>query len=235
VRWDRATPDERWLEAPPQELAEWSLELNAARFRMILEDLAALPEEPGIVVEGTPLLPWLVAPLVASPPNAVWLVPTAEFARSRLLKRRPLAGLLESSDAERASEARVARERLFTDAIGEDLRDLGLPVVHVDESVDLDTAVAAVEQALAAPLVRLPRPATREERTALRREENAAVVRQARLHREAHPGLATLEEATYEFACECGASGCDATLRLTVPAYERLAPRTGVRGSRVEP
>ena len=57
MRWDRATPDERWLGAPPRKLAEWSLELNAGRFRMILEDLAALPEEPGVVVEGTPLLP----------------------------------------------------------------------------------------------------------------------------------------------------------------------------------
>jgi hypothetical protein len=229
LRWERATPDERWLETPPQELAEWSLEMNAGRFRMILDDLAAMPEEPGIVVEGTPLLPWLVAPLVAPPSNAVWLVPTTEFARARLLERRPLAGFLESSDAERASDARIAREHLFTDAIAEGLRDLGLPVVHVDESVDLDTTVAAVEQVLAAALARLPRAETREERTALRREENAAVVRQARLHREAHPGLAGLEEATHEFACECGASGCDATLRLTVPAYERLALRTAVR------
>jgi hypothetical protein len=229
VRWERATPDERWLAAPPRELAEWSLELNAGRFRMILEDLAALPEEPGIVVEGTPLLPWLVAPLVASPRNAVWLVPTAEFVRARLLERRPLAGFLESSDPERAAEARVARELLFTDAIAESIHDLGLPVVHVDGSGGLDATVTAVEEELAYALARLPRAATPEERTALRREENATVLRHARLHHEAHPRLETLQQVTYEFACECGASGCDATLQLTVPAYERLALRTGVR------
>jgi hypothetical protein len=82
---------------------------------------------------------------------------------------------------------------------------------------------------LAPALARLPHAATSEERTALRREENAALVRQARLHHEAHPRVESVEEATYEFACECGASGCDATVRLTVPAYERLALRTGVR------
>jgi hypothetical protein len=221
VRWERATPDERWLEAPPRELAEWSLELNAGRFRMILEDLAALPDEPGIVVEGTPLLPWLVAPLVTTPRNAVWLVPTAEFARARLLERRPLAGFVESSDAERASETRIAREHLFTDEIATRLRELDLTVVHVDASRDLAATSAAVEELLAPALARLPGASTAEERTALRREENAAIVRQARLHREAHP---TVEQATYEFACECGAGGCAATARLTVPAYERLAP-----------
>jgi hypothetical protein len=221
VRWEQATPDERWLAASPRELAEWSLELNAGRFRMILEDLAALPKEPGIVVEGTPLLPWLVAPLVMSPQNAVWLVPTPEFARARLLERQPLAGFVESSDAGRASENRIARERLFTDAIAARLRELDLPAVHVDESRGLDATVAAVEDELAPALGRLPRAATREQRTALRREENAAVVRQARLHHDAHP---TVEQATYEFACECGASGCTATAQLTVPEYERRAP-----------
>jgi hypothetical protein len=196
---------------------------------MILEDLAALPEEPGIVVEGTPLLPWLVAPLLASPPNGVWLVPTAEFARARLLERRPLPGFLESSDATRASEARIARERFFTDAIAKGAGDVGLPVVHVDESHDLEATVAAVEDRLAPAFARLPRAETAEELTALRRVENAAVVRQASLHREAHPDVVRFEEAAYEFACECGVSGCAETVRLTVPAYERLALRTGVR------
>jgi hypothetical protein len=188
---------------------------------MILEDLAALPKEPGIVVEGTPLLPWLVAPLVMSPQNAVWLVATPEFARARLLERRPLAGFVESSDTERASKNRIARERVFTDAIAARLRELDLPAVHVDESRGLGVIVAAVEDELAPALGRLPRAATREQRTALRREENAAVVRQARLHHDAHP---TVEQATYEFACECGASGCTATAQLTVPEYERRAP-----------
>ena len=229
MRWERATPDERWLETPPRGLAEWSLEMNAGRFRMILEDLAALPKEPGIVVEGTPLLPWLVAPFVASPPSAVWLVPTGKFMRARLVERRPLAGFLESSSAERASEARIAREHLFTDAIAKGARDLGLPVVQVDEAHGLDEAVAAVEERLAPALARLPRAATAEERTALRREENAALLLQARLHHEAHPRVGGIEDATYEFACECGASGCAATVALTAPAYERLALRTGVR------
>ena len=58
-------------------------------------------------------------------------------------------------------------------------------------------------------------------RTALRREENAAILRQLLLHAEAHPTTLTAEETPYEFACECGASGCDATVRLSIREYER--------------
>jgi hypothetical protein len=156
VRWDRATPDERWLDAPPRELAEWSLELNSGRFRMILEDLAALPEEPGILVEGTPLLPWLVAPL-ASPGHATWLVPSPRFAADRLRERPPLGGFVASSDPERASRQRIARERFFAAAVTKGVRELGLPLVRVDGSRDLDATVAAVEEKLAPALPRLAR------------------------------------------------------------------------------
>jgi hypothetical protein len=155
MRWDRATPDERWLEAPPRELAEWSLELNSGRFGMILEDLAALPEEPGILVEGTPLLPWLVAPHLASPGHAVWLVPSPQFAADRLRERPPLSGFVASSDPARASEQRIARERFFTDAVAKGVRELGLPLVSVDGSRSLDATVAAVEEKLAPALARL--------------------------------------------------------------------------------
>ena len=221
VRWERATPDERWLARPPDKLAEWSIQMNAGRFRMVLDDLAALPAEPGIVVEGTPLLPWLAAPYVASTRHAVWLIPTQEFARARLLKRLPLAGFLETSDPGRASENRIAREHLFTDAIAAGARDLGLTIVRVDGALGLDEAAAAVEAHLAPALERLGRAETTEMRTALRREENAAILRQLLLHAEAHPTTLTAEETPYEFACECGASGCDATVRLSIRGYER--------------
>ena len=221
VRWEKATPDERWLAATPEELVEWSIEMNAGRFQMILEDIAALPAKPGIVVEGTPLLPWLAAPYVASPRHAVWLVPTPEFARARLLERLPLAGFFETSDPGRASENRIAREQLFTEAIATTARDLGLTVVHVGGARSPKETAAAVDAQLEPALARLSRGETTEKRTALRREENAAILRQLILHVEAHPTKLTAEETSYEFACECGASGCDATVRLSIREYER--------------
>jgi hypothetical protein len=221
VRWDRATPDERWLARPPEELAAWSLELNAGRFRMVLEDLAALPEEPGIVAEGTPLLPWLVAPHLASPGRAVWLVPSPDFARDRLLERPPLAGFVESSDPERASEQRIARERVFTDAVADGARELGLPVVRVDGARGLADVTAQVEERLAPALATLRPASTAEERAALRRDENQALLRQLLLHAEAHPAVTDAARERHEFACECGASGCSATVLLCADEYDR--------------
>jgi hypothetical protein len=216
LRWEQATPDERWLARPPAELVEWSIEMSAGRFRMVLDDLAALPAEPGIVVEGIPLLPWLVD---APPSHAIWLVPTPEFARARLLERLPLAGFLETSDPARASESRIAREELFAAAIASSASELGLPVVEVDGSRDLDETTAAVEEHLAPALAALPRATTLEQRAALRSEENSTLLRQLLLHREAHPTVPAA--ATYGFACECGASGCDAAVELGIDEYDR--------------
>jgi hypothetical protein len=213
VRWQQATADEQ--------LAGWSFELNAGRFRMLLEDLTALPAEPGIVVEGTPLLPWLTGPHVASPRHAVWLVPTPEFARARLTERLRLAGFLESSDPDRAAANRIAREHLFTEAIAAGARELGLPVVRVDGSRDFAATAAAVEELLAPSLAGLRGARTAEERTALRREENATILRQLLLHLEAHPTARAAEGTSYDFGCECGASGCDETVRLGVHEYGR--------------
>jgi hypothetical protein len=186
-----------------------------------LEDLTALPAGPGIVVEGTPLLPWLTAPHLASPGHAVWLLPTPEFARARLTERLPLAGFLESSDPDRAAENRVTREHLFTEAIAAGARELGLQVVCVDGSRDLAATAAAVEELLATALAGLQGAATAEERTALRHEENAAILRQLLLHLEAHPTVRSAEGTSYDFACECGASGCAETVRLDFCEYER--------------
>jgi hypothetical protein len=62
TRWDELTPDERWL-ANPQEMAALLMAISDETWSLLLEDLRALPQFPGIVVEGRPLRPSFVAPL----------------------------------------------------------------------------------------------------------------------------------------------------------------------------
>jgi hypothetical protein len=71
------------------------------RFALVLEDLRALPREPPIVAEGAGLFPALVAPLVARPQQAIWLVPTAAFCAT-MRRRRRSAMPAQTSDPERA-------------------------------------------------------------------------------------------------------------------------------------
>jgi shikimate kinase len=45
------------------------------RFRLVLEDLAALPPSPGAIVEGSQLLPTSVAAVLRDPGQALFLIP----------------------------------------------------------------------------------------------------------------------------------------------------------------
>jgi hypothetical protein len=217
-RWEAATPDERWLR-DPVELAEWSLELNADRCRLILEDLDALPPEPATIVEGTPLLPWLVAGRVASPEHAVWLVPTPEFERARLAERA-VVGFSETSDPSRARENRTRREQLVGEAIARDADCRGLPILRVDETRDLEAMIAAVEQHFGAALASAP-SAGGADRRAIRRDDNRTILRQIRLWLAAEPAAGDPDTFEFDFNCECERSACAHTVTLSLAEYER--------------
>lgn len=58
IRWERLTPEQRWIEASPVEMFEMSL--HRERTEMIVEDLRGLPASPLIVAEGTLVAPSLV-------------------------------------------------------------------------------------------------------------------------------------------------------------------------------
>jgi cytidylate kinase len=217
--WESMTPDERWLASTPEEMAELSLEANAERCRMILEDLYALPTSPGVIVEGTPLLPWLVREHAASPQHTVFLLPTPEFEHARLAER-PTVTWNQTSDPELARENRARREHLVAVAIERGAAEDGLPTEPVDGSRDLDAMTAAVERRFAVALAALPCATTRHARRDLRRDDNETIVRQILLYLADMPAAGTPETAEFDFSCECGQTGCGSTLRTTVAAYQ---------------
>ena len=218
VRWEAMTLDERWVDTSPDRMARHSLELNADRFRLMLEDVHSFPPSPLIVVEGTPLLPWLVAEVIAGPSHGVWLLPTPELERA-LLARRETTTFEATSDPARAAENRIRRELLVAEAIARGAHERGLPTLRVDESTDL----AAVRDAVAArfrPLLeRGPRAATAEERRALRRDANGRCARQILTYLERVPAAGRAEDVEFAFACECGRSGCTETVSVAVSEY----------------
>lgn len=59
--------------------------LTAARhrFRLVLEDVAALPPSPAVIVEGPQLFPTSVAAVLREPSHALFLLPAGEDAVSR--------------------------------------------------------------------------------------------------------------------------------------------------------
>jgi hypothetical protein len=226
ARWEALTPDERWVTTAPEEMAAHSLELNADRFRLMLEDLRGFPATPLLVAEGTPLLPWLVAEVLASREHAVWLLPTPQLERE-LLAARPTTSFDATSDPSRAAENRLRRDLLVAAAIERDARERGLGLLPVDGSCDLAAMRETVAERLAPVLARGPRATTVEARRALRREENGRHLRQLLTYLARVPEAGRPETVEYAFSCECGGSGCVAVVPTAVARYEAAARDAG--------
>jgi hypothetical protein len=111
---------------------------------MVLEDLAAL-DAPAVVAEGFGLLPELVAPHLASRRQAIFLLPTPA-ARARNYAARGWAGIDRTSDHDRASRNKLARDALLTEHVRRTARSHDLATVELDGSQPLDAIITVVER-----------------------------------------------------------------------------------------
>ncbi len=119
-------------------------------FDLIVHDLVDLPSDRCVVAEGFRLLPSLVSPLLASDERAVWLLPTPQFRTAAFESRRP-AGLPwtfvdQTSNPARALANLLERDRMFTDRIRDECRQLGLRAIEIGvgtTSVDATELVAS--------------------------------------------------------------------------------------------
>jgi shikimate kinase len=144
--------DERWVEATPERMLGWFVNHSRHRFRLVLEDLRELPDEPAAIVEGPQLFPTNVSAVLGAPDQALFLQPDLDEMVERLRARGPMRG---TSDGERARENAVARDLLIAKTFEREARELRLPVLRVDRGLDemIELAAAHFE-----PVVgRLPR------------------------------------------------------------------------------
>ena len=135
------TLTERWALSSVDELVVDTLALSEERLPLILEDL-----EGDTIVEGFQIFPWLVAPLLESPKQAIWLVCTPEFRRATHFGR-PHAWVMpnKTADPERAQAARLDRDDRIAEQVAESARKLGLRLIVVDGSRTLDDVASEVE------------------------------------------------------------------------------------------
>jgi hypothetical protein len=194
----RKSPDEQWLETPPEVQAAEFEETSRRMMRFALDDLATLPDAP-TVIEGPQILP----DLVPDGDQAVFLDPTPEWQRAVLLPRP-----MPSSDPGRALENRLVKDRLYADRVAALARECGFPVLSLDGERDL---VAEVES-----LLDVPEGAA--DLQAARRWENEAVA--ANIRSWLASPEAPREYSGYPFACECGRRGCGDTVQLTIEEFD---------------
>jgi hypothetical protein len=146
--FQRLSMDERWAVPSADELLERSVAIWQDGFTLVVEDLLALPDSRTIVAEGPGAFPWCVAPLLSSPRQAIFLVPTRE-RRDIVASRRwgsgqgeRFPGILER---ERALTNVSARDALLDTRIMSSCAELGLRCERLDGSLDLDDSLALVE------------------------------------------------------------------------------------------
>jgi len=206
--------DERWVDATPAQMLDWFVSTSRHRFRLVLEDLRALPDSPAAVVEGPQLFPTSVAAVLRSPDQALFLLPDVDRQREHLLARGPI---LRTSDGLRARANATERDLMITRRFTYEAADLQLCVLRVD--APLDEMIERAVDHFRPVIERAPREADLE---SIRRFENDVLATQVRLYRESLLPV-VLEDAPLRFACECGAPGCAADIELTLEQYDAIS------------
>ncbi len=196
------TPDEQWLDTPPEVQAAEFEEVSRRMMGFVLVDLALLPDLP-TVVEGPQVLPDLVPP----GEQAVFLDSTPDWQRAVLSPR-----LMPSSNPELALRARLVKDRIYADRVAALARQHDFPVLVMDGTLDL---VGEVES-----LLEMPEGSA--DLREIRRWENEVAAANIRAWL-ASPS-APSERLEYPFACECGRRGCAEIAQLTIEDFD-AAPR----------
>jgi hypothetical protein len=141
----RMSRDERWVRRTPQVLAAEAMRYwGVESLGLIVEDLRASFNGRSVLVEGPGLYPDCLAPVLAGPDQAVWLVATEQFIRA-VRAARPGRFWLPSSDPELALGNIIARDLLLTEHVRETAHRRGFRVVEVSGQEDVEAVTAAVE------------------------------------------------------------------------------------------
>jgi len=137
--------DERWVLRPVETMVATTLAAWAEQFALALEDLRALPDRAPILAEGPGLLPDCVAPLLSSPRQALWLVPTEAFKRATQ-PTRDRAWMARTRDPERTYQNLIALDLALAREVAGRARALGLTVIEVDGTRPVAAMAARVAE-----------------------------------------------------------------------------------------
>ncbi len=160
AEFQRLSMDERWAVPGTVHLLERSVAIWEDGFALVLADLLALPDSRLIVAEGPGAFPWCVAPLLSSPRQAIFLVPTRERREIVAARRWGGGGQPERFpgivERERALVNVSARDALLDARIVSSCRELGLRCERFDGSLDLDASLELLEAHFAPLLPHTP-------------------------------------------------------------------------------
>jgi len=141
--------DDRWVNRSAAAMLDTFHWFQGEGFDMIIEDLLRIPTSVRVIVEGFRLLPQLVKPVLSAPDHAVWLLPSPEFRLAAIERRGGSASgfLAKTSNPEKVLHNLLERDRMFTERLRQEIKDLGLPAIRVHSATaeeDSATMVAKI-------------------------------------------------------------------------------------------
>jgi adenylate kinase family enzyme len=141
----QASLEERWIQPAPKTMFEHLLLIFPHRFRLVIEDLLGVPQDQTVIVEGFGLLPGLVHPVLSSPNQGIWFVPTDAFKWASMLRRNKPSFASQVSDPEKARMNLFARDKMLADYYRQQVPAYGFQLLEIDSSRPVEEVTQLVE------------------------------------------------------------------------------------------
>jgi hypothetical protein len=135
-----------WMRPVEQQTSE-EIAIYREEFPLILKDLLALPDSQPVLAEGAALLPECVAPLLNSPRQGIWIVPTADF-QLHYYSRRDWAKdyIKDTSDPQQAFQNWMQRDIHFARFVCHEAEERSMRVLVVDGACSIAENIRLVEE-----------------------------------------------------------------------------------------
>lgn len=211
------TLDEIWVDTTPEELADWFEERSRERFPLVLADLVALGDDAPVLVDGPQLLPELVAPLLASPEQVLYVVAKRSL-QEPLVRARGSGISSKVRDPERARLNRLGRDEELVRRLRAGAGEHGLRLVEVGDVTEMLPAIERHFEPLLADWLAAPHGDV----SARRRDENDARLYQWRAYNDA---MGIEPSGELDLACECDTPGCALAVTTGLPEAEAARAR----------
>ena len=144
TKWRESSWDERWMQ-PIDNLVQDVIACYREHFALIREDILGIPKRKSLLVEGTALLPKLVAGVLTKRSQAIWIIPSADFQRAHYSGREWARNIVaKCNDPEAAFHNWMERDIRFAEWVESEAIAINLPAIRVDGSRTLEENAEAV-------------------------------------------------------------------------------------------
>ena len=157
TNWQSMSWNERWMR-PTKKLLQEVIACYEEHFSLILEDILAKTEVRPLLVEGSALLPDLVARFSPHKSNAVWIIPSPDFQKFQYSQRTFAQNVLQSCENPDVAFANwMERDIQFAGWVANRARKLHLNILTVDGTQTIEENAAWVSAKLNLDSTNFPR------------------------------------------------------------------------------